>query len=174
MFERLLEKYSKLYGFSYVSLRYFNTAGATLLHGEDHKPETHLIPIVLDAALGKRRVVEIFGGDYKTKDGTCVRDYIHVLDLASAHILALGYSGNGVFNLGSGKGFSVKEVIELAKEVTGKEIKVKIVGRREGDSATLVASSDLIKKELGWKAEYGLKEIISSAWEWKKKFPDGY
>lgn len=174
MFENLIKWYSKLYGISYVSLRYFNAGGASIKHGEDHVPETHLIPIVLDVALGKKESVKIFGNDYHTGDGTCIRDYIHVLDLASAHILALEYKENGIFNLGNGEGFSVKEVIDVSRRVTGKEIKAKISGRREGDPAVLVASSELIRKKLGWKPKYGLKEIISSAWEWKKKHPNGY
>jgi UDP-glucose 4-epimerase len=174
MFEKLLKSYSENYGISFVSLRYFNACGASEKHGEDHKPESHLIPIVLETAFEKRESVKIYGDDYKTKDGTCVRDYIHVLDLASAHILALEYDKNGVFNLGNSKGFSVKEVIDVVREVTGKEIKAEVVGRRKGDSAVLVASSELIKKQLGWEPKHGLKEIISSAWEWKKKFPEGY
>ena len=174
IFEKFLKWYSKIHGISYVALRYFNAAGASEMHGEDHSPETHLIPIILDVAIGKREKIMVFGEDYPTEDGSCVRDYIHVLDLASAHILALDHKENAAFNLGNGKGFSVKEVIETTKEVTGKEIKTEITGRRAGDPATLIASSDLIKEKLGWEPKYGLKEIIKSAWEWKQKHPEGY
>jgi len=172
MFEMFLKAYSKSYGLEYTALRYFNAAGAEEDYGEDHSPETHLIPIVLQVALGKRKEIEIYGTDYPTKDGTCVRDYIHVSDLAKAHLLAL--SKNGIYNLGSEKGYSVREVIEIAKEVTGKDIPVKETARRQGDPVTLVASSEKIKKELGWKAEYKLKDIIKSAWLWHKKNPNGY
>lgn len=172
MFEKVLEDYRKAYGLKYASLRYFNAAGADEDYGEDHKPESHLTPIILQAALGKREKIEVYGTDYATKDGTCVRDYIHVLDLARAHILAL--EKEGVYNLGSEKGYSVKEVINVAREVTGKDIPVKESGRRPGDPATLIASSEKIKKELGWKAEYDIKDIMKSAWQWHKKHPKGY
>lgn len=172
MFEMFLESYKKAYGLEYTSLRYFNAAGAEEDHGEDHNPETHLIPIILQVALGKKKEIEIYGTDYPTKDGTCIRDYIHVSDLAKAHILAL--SKNGIYNLGSEKGHSVKEVIDAVEEVTGKEIPTRESDRRQGDPVTLIASSEKIKKELGWKAEYNLKDIIKSAWIWHKKNPKGH
>ena len=172
IFEKILEGYKKAYGLKYTSLRYFNAAGADEDYGEDHKPESHLIPIILQVALGKRKEVEVFGTDYPTKDGTCIRDYVHVSDLAKAHVSAL--KREGVYNLGSEKGYSVREVINVAKEVTGKNIAVKESERRPGDPAMLIASSEKIRKELGWKAEYGLKDIMKSAWQWHKKHPDGY
>jgi UDP-glucose 4-epimerase len=166
-FERALHWYSNAYDLSWTALRYFNAAGATAKCGEWHHPETHLIPIVLQVATGKRSHVEIYGDDYPTPDGTCVRDYIHVVDLARAHILALRTVNQGaVYNLGcGGSGYSVKEVIDLAREVTGKEIPVKVVPRRPGDPAVLVASSKRIKEELGWSPEFQeLRLIIESAW----------
>lgn len=172
MFEKFLEAYNKAYGLEYTALRYFNAAGAEEDYGEDHNPETHLIPIILQVALGKRKEIELYGTDYPTKDGTCIRDYIHVLDLAKAHVLAL--KKTGVYNLGSEKGYSVKEIIEVAREVTGKEIPVKESARRPGDPIALVASSEKIKKELGWEAEHDIKDIIKSAWVWHKKNPEGY
>lgn len=172
MFERIMEWYSKAYGLNYASLRYFNAAGCDEEYGEHHDPETHLIPIIMQAALGQRKELEIYGTDYPTKDGTCIRDYIHVLDLADAHILAL--EKNGIYNLGSEKGYSVKEIIETARKITEKEIPTKEIARRAGDPAVLVASSEKIKKELGWKTEYELKDIIKSAWLWHKKNPKGY
>lgn len=172
MFERILECYRKAYGLKYTSLRYFNAAGADESYGEYHKPESHLIPIILQVALGKRKEIEIYGTDYPTKDGTCIRDYVHVSDLAKAHVLAL--KREGVYNLGSEKGYSVREVINVAKEITGKDIVVKESERRPGDPAMLIASSEKIREELGWKAEYGLKDIIKSAWQWHNKHPDGY
>jgi len=177
-FERILEYYKSAYGFSYISLRYFNAAGAAFEKGEDHRPETHLIPAVLQAALGKRDCVEIFGDDYPTDDGTCVRDYVHVADLSEAHILALEdlKQGEGrIYNLGNGSGFSVKQVIETASSVVGKEIRSRIVGRRAGDPPTLVASSEKIANELGWKPKFPkLDQIVESAWRWHSKYPDGY
>lgn len=179
--ERMLRWCNEAYGIKSVCLRYFNAAGAhkSGMIGEDHRPETHLVPIVMEAALGKREYVQIFGDDYDTPDGTCIRDYIHVSDLAKAHILALESlrAGNGskVYNLGNGEGFSVKEVIECARKVTGREIKSVISPRRAGDPAVLVASSDRIRKELGWSPEEDdLETILSSAWEWHRKHPDGY
>jgi len=169
------------YGIKYISLRYFNAAGAHLSGkiGEDHNPETHLIPLVLQAALGKRDSISIFGTDYNTPDGTCIRDYIHVIDLAQAHILALkklAESGeSGIYNLGNGKGFSVKEVIELARKITGVNIKAVETARREGDPAVLVASSERARKELGWNPKYDkLETIIETAWNWHKNNPDGF
>jgi UDP-glucose 4-epimerase len=177
-FERALPWYEKAYGIRYASLRYFNAAGATEHCGEHHNPETHLIPIVLQAASGERPHVEIFGDDYPTRDGTCVRDYIHVVDLARAHILALGNLNerSSIYNLGcGGEGYSVKEVIDAAQEVTGRDIPVRISARRPGDPAVLIASSEKIKRELDWAPEkQNLKDIIESAWRWKLKNPDGY
>lgn len=179
--EKALKWFSNAYGLKYTALRYFNAAGAHKSGsiGEDHQPETHLIPIVLEAALGKRACVQIFGDDYDTPDGTCIRDYIHVTDLADAHILALEKmcrdGESAVYNLGNGNGFSVKEVVELAREVTGREIPAQIASRRAGDPAVLVASSEKAKKELGWKPKYhDLRVILQSAWEWHRNHPDGF
>ena len=176
-FEEALRWYEAAYGLHYVSLRYFNAAGATERCGEWHDPETHIIPIVLQVAAGKRAAVEIFGDDYPTRDGTCVRDYIHVVDLARAHILALGIldSRSAIYNLGcGGDGYTVKEVVEIAREVTGRDIPVKVGERRAGDPAVLIASSERIKKELGWAPQYqDLRKIIESAWLWLQNHPDG-
>lgn len=179
--EKALKWADRAYGIKYVSLRYFNAAGAHKSGsiGEDHSPESHLIPIILQAALGKREGITIFGDDYATSDGSCVRDYIHVTDLAQAHILALNKlrsGGNsGVYNLGNGRGFSVKEVVEAARQVTGVNIKADIGERRLGDPAVLIASSEKIKKELQWKPKFNdLKTIIDSAWNWHKNNPDGF
>ncbi len=175
--ERSLAWLDRIHGLRYASLRYFNAAGATPERGEDHDPETHLIPLVLKAALGERDKVVIFGDDYPTRDGTCVRDYIHVRDLAQAHILALRALDRGsmTFNLGNGRGFTVREVIETAREVTGRKIKSEVGPRRDGDPAELVASSELIRKELGWEPEYpDLRSIVASAWGWHRKHPEGY
>jgi len=178
IFEKILDWYNKAYGFMFNSFRYFNAAGATKKLGESHKHETHLIPLVLLTALKKRKIVQIFGTDYPTKDGTCIRDYIHVVDLAKAHILGiknLEKHVTGKYNLGNGKGFSVLEVIEAAKQVTGINIPVEVSSRRRGDPAILVALSELIKNELGWIPEFkSLEEIIESAWSWHKAHPDGY
>ena len=168
-FERTCHWYEQAYGMRFVSLRYFNAAGATKFSGERHDPETHLIPIVLQAAAHLRPYVEIYGDDYPTPDGTCVRDYIHVSDLARAHVLALEYMerSSGFFNLGCGGGRSVMEVVEAARKVTGREIPVRIGPRRLGDPAVLVASSEKIKRELGWAPEkQDLQIIVASAWEW--------
>ena len=177
-FENALHWYESAYGLHYASLRYFNAAGATKRCGESHDPETHLIPIVLQAAAGVRPHVTVYGDDYPTRDGTCVRDYIHVVDLARAHILALGILGDrsAIYNLGcGGDGYSVNEVIETAKEVTGRDIPMEIGPRRPGDPAVLIASSDKIKKELGWRpALQDLKVIIESAWTWMQNHPRGY
>ncbi len=171
--ERMLDWFDKIYSLKSVRLRYFNAAGADPSGeiGELHDPETHLIPIVLQAALGEREFISIFGNDYDTKDGTCVRDYIHVNDLAKAHLLALDYinseNKSNFFNLGNGNGYSVKEIIEVAKRVTGIDIPVKMASRRPGDPATLIASSKKIKEVLGWKPEfYDIDTIISTAWKW--------
>jgi UDP-glucose 4-epimerase len=177
-FEHALRWYDRGYSLRYASLRYFNAAGATEKCGEDHDPETHIIPITLQAAAGKRPRVEIYGEDYATPDGTCVRDYIHVIDLARAHIQALDAlsEGSRIYNLGcGGAGYSVHEVIETARQVTGKDIPTHVGPRRPGDPATLVASSDRIKSELGWQPQYqDLGLIIESAWKWMLKHPDGY
>jgi UDP-glucose 4-epimerase len=175
-FEHAMGWYERAYGLRYVSLRYFNAAGASEKCGEDHDPESHIIPIALQAALGKRSHVEIYGDDYPTPDGTCLRDYIHVIDLARAHILALGVEGSRIYNLGcGGDGYSVREVVETARRVSGKEIPVKVGPRRAGDPAVLIASSDKIKSELGWQPQYqDLGLIVDSAWRWMQSHPDGY
>ncbi len=178
MFENILKWYGYAYDLKHISLRYFNAAGASENHGEDHRPETHLIPNILKAALNPGKPVDVFGIDYLTHDGSCVRDYVHVVDIARAHILALEkldeFSGRA-YNLGSGKGYSVLEVIDITREVTGVDIPVEIRPRRAGDPAVLVASSNRARVELGWNPEHStLREIIRSAWKWMKKYPDGY
>jgi UDP-glucose 4-epimerase len=175
--ERILQWLDQSYGLRYASLRYFNAAGASPDHGEDHNPETHLIPLVLRVALGQREHIEIYGTDYPTPDGTCVRDYIHVIDLAQAHILALRAleESSRVYNLGNGHGFSVREVIETARQITGHPIPTIEGPRRPGDPAVLIASSAKISRQLGWQPRYpDLRAIISSAWDWHKKHPQGY
>lgn len=179
--EKILKWCDKAYGIKYTVLRYFNAAGAHISGaiGEDHRPESHLIPIILQVALKQRDKIMIFGDDYKTEDGTCIRDYIHVSDLAKAHLLSLKRLENGgesaIFNLGNGKGFSVKQVIEVARQVTGEEIKTEIVSRRAGDPAILIASSEKAVKELGWKPKYdSLQTIIETAWKWHQNHPTGY
>lgn len=179
--EKMLYWCGQAYGLKSISLRYFNAAGA---HpdghmGEDHKVETHLIPIILQVALGQREYISVYGDDYPTEDGTCIRDYIHIMDLANAHWLAIeklrhsGYSG--VYNLGSGTGFSVKQVIDVAREVTGHPIPMQVTSRRPGDPAVLVASSDKARKELGWQPQNDdLRAIIESAWRWHSTHPRGY
>lgn len=181
MMEQFMKDYDRAYGLKYVALRYFNAAGAHKSGeiGEAHNPESHLIPIILQVANGTRDHIGIFGDDYDTPDGTCVRDYIHITDLADAHIRALDYLKKGGksthYNLGNGNGFSVKEVIEMTKKATGIDIKTTMEARRPGDPATLVASSDKIKKELGWKPQYdSLESIISSAWKWHSTHPNGF
>jgi UDP-glucose 4-epimerase len=177
-FEQAMRWYDKAYGLHYASLRYFNAAGATESCGELHDPETHLIPIALQAAAGQREQVEIYGDDYPTRDGTCLRDYIHVVDLARAHILALKVldEGSRTYNLGcGGEGYTVREVIETARKVTDKEIRVRVGPRRPGDPASLVASSEKIKRELGWQpVMQDLEVIITSAWRWMLAHPHGY
>jgi len=174
MIEQVLSDFETSFGIKYAALRYFNAAGADFNAeiGESHNPEPHLIPIVLQAALGKREKVTIYGDDYPTEDGTCVRDYIHVYDLADAHIKALEYLNKNnesvIVNLGTGQGYSVKELIDSAREITGKVIKAVIGERRAGDPAVLVADNKKAKEVLGWNPKYGLNEIISSAWEWHK------
>ena len=176
MIEEILEDYQAAYGLNYISLRYFNAAGADpdAEVGEDHDPETHLIPLVLDVAAGKRKTIKVFGTDYATPDGTCIRDYIHVTDLAQAHILALQHLMDGAdsnaYNLGNGQGFSVLEVIEHARKITAKDIAVENSDRRPGDPPVLIASNEKAVKELGWKPEYAdLDDIIGTAWRWHKK-----
>jgi UDP-glucose 4-epimerase len=171
--EQMLGWMNVSHGFQYASLRYFNVAGAIEGYGEAHEPESHLIPLILDVALGRRANIKIFGRDYPTKDGTCVRDYIHVRDLAEAHLLALGAlkeKSKLIYNIGNGQGFTVLEVIESVRRVTGRPIAVEEFARRAGDPAVLVASSEKIKAELWWKPQFAeLDEIISSAWEWHQK-----
>ena len=179
-FEHALGFYAGAYGLGYASLRYFNAAGAAPdgAIGEDHDPETHLVPIVLQVALGQRKSVQIFGTDYPTRDGTCVRDYIHVCDLAQAHILAMERiePGKGCwYNLGNGNGYTVREVIDVARKVTGRKIPAEAGPRRPGDPPELVASSAKIMRELGWKPQYpDLETIVETAWRWHEAHPDGY
>lgn len=177
MFERILEWYGRAYGLKYASFRYFNAGGATQGLGEDHRPETHLIPTILKAAFGSS-VVPIYGTDYPTDDGSCVRDFVHVEDIAHAHVLALGkldaVSGNA-YNLGNGKGFSVLQVVETARRVTGRNIPLSWQPRRRGDPVALVASCSRVKTDLGWQPQFpGLDGIIESAWRWFREHPDGY
>ncbi|TDT69721.1 UDP-galactose 4-epimerase [Hypnocyclicus thermotrophus] len=179
--EKMLKWAEGAYEIKYVILRYFNVAGAheSGKIGEDHEPETHLIPIILQVALGKREKIFIYGEDYNTKDGTCIRDYIHVMDLVDAHILAVEKlfktEKSGIYNLGNGNGFTVKEVINVARKVTGHEIPVEITDRRAGDPAKLIASSNKAIKELGWKPKYSnLEKIIESAWNWHKNNQNGF
>ena len=181
MMEKMLKWCDKAYGMRFVALRYFNVAGAKLdgTIGEDHNPESHLLPIILQTALGQREKFTIYGEDYETPDGTCIRDYVHVVDLIDAHILALEYlqAGNSsnTFNLGSSTGFSVKQMLEAAREVTGKEIPATVVSRRAGDPSTLIAASDKAREVLGWKPQYtDVNKIIESAWNWHVKHPEGY
>lgn len=175
--ERMLYWLDQVHDFRYAALRYFNAAGASVERGEDHHPELHLIPIVLEVAQGKRDHVLVFGADYPTRDGTCIRDYIHVIDLAQAHILAL-YAleeSSRVYNLGNGQGFTVQEVIQTAREVTGHPVPAQIGPRRPGDPAVLIASSAKIRRELGWEPQYPeLRHIIESAWKWHQTHPEGY
>ncbi|RAK22092.1 UDP-galactose 4-epimerase [Anoxybacillus vitaminiphilus] len=178
--EKMMKWVSRSHGIRYISLRYFNVAGAYgMIIGEDHNPETHLIPLVLKVALGQRDEIHIFGDDYDTPDGTCIRDYIHVVDLVDAHILAVEKLRSGaessIYNLGNGNGFSVKEVIEAARRVTGHDIPARVVPRRAGDPARLVASSEKAKRELGWEPKYtNIDEIVASAWQWHQAKPNGY
>lgn len=180
MIENAIKDYSSSYGLNYMILRYFNAAGAHEIGdiGEDHNPETHLIPIALQAALGKRDKVSIYGDDYKTKDGTCIRDYIHVSDLAKAHLLALDALEKGaasnIYNLGSSNGFSVYEIIAEIEKVTGITIHKEIAERRVGDPDILIADSSKIRKELDWTPKYSLQDIVGTAWKWHKNNPHGY
>ena len=179
--EKMMKWVSLANGIRYVSLRYFNAAGAIEdgSIGEDHSPETHLIPLILQVPLGKRDHITVFGEDYPTPDGTCLRDYIHVLDLADAHVLAIDYLRRGgesnIFKLGNGQGFSVKEMIEAAREATGLDIKVEIGERRAGDPAQLIASSEKARKVLGWQPKFtDVKAVIGTAWKWHQQHPEGY
>jgi UDP-glucose 4-epimerase len=175
--ERILYWMDRIYGLRYAALRYFNACGAAHEDlGEEHHPETHLIPLVLQVALGQRGQIVVFGDDYPTPDGTCIRDYIHVLDLAQAHILALRAldAGSRTYNLGNGRGYSVKEVIDTARAVTGHPIPAQVGPRRPGDPAELVADSQAIREELGWEPQYDLRAILESAWAWHQKHPQGY
>jgi UDP-glucose 4-epimerase len=173
MVEQMLGWFNRIHGLRYASLRYFNVAGAIEGYGEAHEPESHLIPLVLDVALGRRKSIKIFGEDYPTRDGTCVRDYIHVQDLADAHLLALAAlekRDRVIYNIGNGQGFTVREVIESVRRVTGRAIAVEECARRAGDPAVLVAGSEKIKRELGWKPKFAeLDTIVASAWEWQQK-----
>lgn len=174
-FEKVLSWYNRIHGLRYMALRYFNAAGASEKFGEDHRPETHLIPILLQAAAGKREKVMIFGDDYDTPDGTCIRDYIHVLDLAQAHEKALFAPGSGHCNLGTGAGYSVRQILEAAREVTGCKIPAEIAPRRPGDPPRLIACSDKAKSLLGWEPALEDPEaVIESAWKWQQSHPDGY
>ena len=178
MFERVLDWYQRAYGMRYVALRYFNAAGASESFGEDHRPESHLIPLTVDAAVGRRSHIEIRGTDYPTPDGTCVRDYVHVMDLAQAHILALDRldrEPSGHYNLGNAAGFSVREVIDTVERVSGSPITKRDAERRPGDPAVLVASSALAAQELGWRPRFdSLEAIVESAWRWHVAHPNGY
>lgn len=181
MMERLMADFDRAYGMKYVALRYFNAAGAHADGdiGEDHNPESHLIPIIMQVLNGKREKLGIFGDDYPTFDGTCIRDYIHISDLADAHIKALeslrAGANSNFYNLGNGNGFSVKQVIETVAKVTGRNVNYEVVPRRAGDPAILVASSDKIRRELGWKPQFdSLEKIVASAWKWHSTHPDGY
>lgn len=175
MLETTLRWVQEQCGLQAVFLRYFNACGATERLGEDHTPESHLIPVVLQVPLGKRDSISIFGTDYDTPDGTCVRDYIHVVDLAEAHVLALTGDHHGAFNLGNGEGYSVKEVVDVAREVTGHDIPVELAPRRPGDAEKLIAQADKARDMLGWRPKFrDLKTIMTHAWAWHKAHPDGY
>jgi len=176
--ERLLPWFRQAHGMRYVSLRYFNAAGATGRLGEDHRPESHLIPIALEVAMGRRLSLPVYGAQYPTRDGTCIRDYVHVLDLARAHVLALHHlakgSEGGAFNLGGGQGHSVLEVVETVRRVTRHPVPIKTLPPRPGDPPILVASWDKAKQELGWQPAHTLEDMVSSAWEWMQRHPNGY
>ncbi len=175
MFEKILDWHRRIHGLDFVALRYFNAAGATENHGEDHHPETHLIPIILQVAAGRRASIKIFGTDYDTPDGTCIRDYIHVRDLSDAHILALQKPVSGAFNLGSGAGYSVREIVDVARKVTGHSIPVEETERRPGDPDRLISNSTRARNELGWQPKFdNIHDIVASAWNWRQKFPNGY
>jgi len=174
-FERILRWYDEIHELRFVALRYFNAAGASENFGEDHRVETHLIPNILKVALGQKPQVEIYGTDYETSDGTCIRDYIHILDLSHAHILALGAPKSEYYNIGTGGGSSVREVVETCRKITGHAIPVVEKPRRAGDPPRLIAASEKIKRELGWEPRFQrLHRIVESAWNWHQKFPNGY
>src|SRR6266581_4161584 len=174
-FEKILRWYREIHGLTVISLRYFNAAGASTKFGEDYRVETHLIPNVLKVALGQKPQVEIFGTDYETPDGSCIRDYIHIVDLARAHILALGAKNSALYNLGTGGGSSVREVIAACRKITGRKINTVEQPQRPGDPPRLIASSAKVKSELGWQPQFqSLDAIIESAWKWHQKFPRGY
>ncbi len=176
--ERALAWYHKAYGIQSAALRYFNAAGATAEFGEDHRPETHLLPCLFAAASGSKGVFQIYGDDYPTPDGTCVRDYVHVLDIAQAHILALhslSKLGSRIYNVGHGKGYSIRAVLKAVEEITGRKFEVQVSGRRPGDPAVLVATARKLRRELKWQPRHSdLKNIIRSAWAWMQKYPKGY
>lgn len=175
--ERYLHWLDRIYDFRFAALRYFNAAGASEERGEDHNPELHLIPIVLEVARGKREKLILFGDDYNTPDGTCVRDYVHVIDLAQAHILALKAldKGSRTYNLGNGKGYSNMDLVNMAREITGRPVPIEIGPRRPGDPDILIADSEKIKEDLGWEPQFTeLRDIIESAWKWHQAHPDGY
>jgi UDP-glucose 4-epimerase len=175
IFEKILRWYGEIHGLKFVALRYFNAAGASEQFGEDHRVETHLIPNVLKVALGHKQAAEIYGTDYPTPDGTCIRDYIHILDLAQAHMLALDAPQSGFYNLGTGGGTSVKEIIDVCREVSGRDIPVIERPRRPGDPPRLIAGSDKVRRELGWEPRHqDIRRIIESAWAWHVKHPNGY
>ncbi|MCB1124920.1 MAG: UDP-glucose 4-epimerase, partial [Verrucomicrobiae bacterium] len=175
MFERILRWYRELHGLDFVALRYFNAAGASVRFGEHHRIETHLIPNVLAVALGQREQCEIYGTDYPTPDGTCIRDYIHIIDLAQAHMLALEPGRSGFFNLGNGEGYSVREVIQTCEAVTGRTLTAIEQPRRPGDPPRLVADAAKARRELGWQPRFAdLQSIVSSAWDWHRRHPEGY
>jgi UDP-glucose 4-epimerase len=175
IFEKILRWYGEIHGLTFVALRYFNAAGASVQFGEDHRVETHLIPNVLKVALGQKQAAEIFGTDYGTPDGSCIRDYIHILDLAQAHMLAMEAPKSGFYNLGTGGGTSVKEIIDVCREVTGRDIPAIERPRRAGDPPRLIAASDKIQRELGWTPKHqDIRRIIESAWTWHQLHPNGY
>jgi UDP-glucose 4-epimerase len=179
IFERILEWYGRAYGLQYAALRYFNAAGASQDLGEDHHPESHLLPRILDCVLDDSREFIVYGDDYETTDGSCVRDYVHVLDIAQAHILAMDglqdEQRQGAFNIGSSRGYSVREVVRTVEEVTGRNLRIRVGARRQGDPAILVATHDRVVRELGWKPRFSsLQQIVKSAWDWRQKHPQGY
>ena len=178
IFERILHEFRESSGVEYVIMRYFNAAGASAERGEDHSPETHILPLLFESALGQRKTFQIYGTDYATADGTCVRDYVHVIDIAAAHVLAverISEIAGRVYNVGNSRGFSVREVVDTVRSVTGRDIPIRIAPRRAGDPAVLVAGSEKIRKELGWSPRFSdLESIIRTAWAWKEKFPKGY
>lgn len=175
MFEQILKSYEPAYGLQHVILRYFNAAGCTEKYGEHHRIETHLIPNIMMVALGKKEFVEILGTDYETPDGTCIRDYIHIIDLAQAHILALKKAESAIYNLGNGHGYSVFQVLNAVKKITKKEIPSVHKPRRPGDASRLISSSSRVIRDLGWNPQYPkIEQIVESAWNWHKTHPDGY